>query len=700
METYTQHITRTRIAIPRKRADLISRQRLLDALDELLDKKIIIIAAPAGYGKTSLLIDLADDLALPVCWYSLDALDQNISRFLEYFVAAVQVRFPTFKTNAINILHSSFQKEVDIDAMVTMLVNDIYDQITEHFIIMLDDYHLVVEDVQINQFLSRFVQNVEENCHIVFASRTLLSLPDLPLLVARGMVGGMGFEELAFNTNETRELFFNNHKIVLSETEAEDLCKQTEGWITGLLLTAQTSISRLQAHEKSLRATGVNINDYFELIYNAQPEHIQQFLLYTSLLEDFDFNTVNQTIAKLFPELGKQYKACADHIFKDNLFVQSVGLDGQSLRYHHLFLDYLQQKVRLEQADTYNQLQNIIAAYFQQTQQWEKAYQIYKKEGQLDKQIALLEEAGASMMLAGQLSILQLWLKDMPEEIILTKPVLSSLMGTVLSNSDNLQNSLAYLSNAFDKIDSKKQPGLMARTSIRMAVAHKSIGHYQDALRIANETLDIINDDLSFREIRAESYRIIGTCYTEMGNPIDSLKFLELAFDDYSYLQKENEIAITSFNLGTAYYMLSEYPIAKKFFLQNIGFWEKTGNHVWLATVLNNMGVLQHSCGEIEDAVMNLEKSLHYSQLTNNKRLEAIVLNGIGDIYTDLGAYEEANSLYQQSVDISKKINSKYMIIYAFNAISLVSIYQYQHIASQKYLDDAKKISSELKSEY
>ena len=700
MENFAQHITRTRIAIPRKRADLISRQRLLNALDELLDKKIIIIAAPAGYGKTSLLIDLADDLALPVCWYSLDALDQNISRFLAYFVASIQIKFPDFKTNIINVLHSSYQKEVDVDAMVTMLVNDIYDQITEHFIIMLDDYHLVVEDTQINQFLSRFLQNVEENCHIVFASRTLLALPDLPLMVARGLVGGLGFEELAFTTGETRELFFNNHHIVLSDTEAETLCKQTEGWITGLLLTAQTSITRLHAQEKNLRATGININDYFELIYNVQPEHIRQFLLYTSLLEDFDFDTVNQTVAKIFPKLGKQYKACADHIFKANLFVQSVGLDGLSLRYHHLFLDYLQQKIRLEQAETYEKLQDIIASHYRETKQWEKAYEIYRKEGLLKKQIALLEEAGVSMMYAGQASIIKHWLSNIPDEKILDNPALSSLMGTVLCNSDNIQNGLTYFANSIEKTDKEKQIGLLARTQIRMAVAYKSIGHFDKAVDIVEEALNVIKNKLSLREIRAEAYRILGTCYSEMGNPVDAQKYFELAYNDFSFLQNNDELALISFNLGTNHLILSEYIPAKKYFLQNIEYWEKTGNNVWLATVLNNMGVLQHSNGEIEDAVMNLEKSLHYSRLTNNKRLEAIVLTGIGDIYTDLEAYDEASLLYFQSIDISQKIKSKYVMIYAYNAIALVAIFQNNFEKANFNLREAKNLADELNSDY
>jgi ATP/maltotriose-dependent transcriptional regulator MalT/DNA-binding SARP family transcriptional activator len=694
------HLTQTRISIPRKRNNLVTRQRLLDALDELLEKRVILVAAPAGYGKTSLLMDFADDLAVPVCWYSLDAADQSIIRFLEYFVTAIQRQFPTFGNQTINLLHAIEQKETDIDSLVTSLANEVFDQITEHFVLVLDDYHLVEKNVPINQFLSRFLQNVEENCHIIFSSRTLISLPDLPLLVARGLVGGLSFEDLAFTPEEVRELFINNHQIVLTERESKQLCTQTEGWITGLLLTAQASISRLHAKDRALKATGVGIQDYFELIFNAQSEDIQSFLLFTSLLEDYNFNLVIQTIAKLFPGIAKKYKTHVNYLLKSNLFIQSVGDDGLSYRYHHLFLEYLQNKLRMEHWDNYQALQEIIAQYYLDDQQWEKAYQIYKKENRLADQINVLQKAGLPLMSSGRFGILQQWMDEIPEDELHQSPALCSLMGTILSMTGDIKNSLAYLSRALATLSTEKDRALMARTMVRKAAVLRLQGFFSEAAVLAQEVLEIVADDLSLRPIRAEAYKTIGGCFFELGNLPKSQFFLQLALEDFTFLKRDNDIAIVSLDLGSVSYSIGEFDKAKQYFQSDIDYWERTSNHAWLANVLNNLGVLQYLSGDIENAVTNLEKALHYARLSNYYRMEASVLNGIGDLYADLGALEEAADLYQQGLEISTRIDVKYVTVYALCNLALLSCYNNQKKPALDILSKARIIANEMKSDF
>ena len=164
-------------------------------------------------GKTSLLIDFinpgeagSNQIGMPVSWFSLDPLDRDPLRFLAHFIAALNLRFPNFGQNSRVALESITQDQFDLDGITSTIINDLYDNVTEHYAIFLDDYHLVGESKPVEAFINRFVQDVDENCHIVIASRALLTLPDMPLMVARSQVSGLSFEELAFRPEEIQKL--------------------------------------------------------------------------------------------------------------------------------------------------------------------------------------------------------------------------------------------------------------------------------------------------------------------------------------------------------------------------------------------------------------------------------------------------------------------------------------------------------------
>ena len=205
-------ITRPRIVVPRRRDELLTRSRLLDGLMHLLGNRLVIISAPAGYGKTSLLVDFVHHLEWPACWYAIDELDHDPIRFIAHFISALQLRFPQFGQSVLDMLRGSTQDRLNLDLLVAAAVNEVYDNIPEHFVLMLDDYHLVDDSRPVNQFVSRFLQAVSENCHLFVASRTLLTLPDLPLLVARAEVGGMSVDELSFKWDEIQALFLQNQR--------------------------------------------------------------------------------------------------------------------------------------------------------------------------------------------------------------------------------------------------------------------------------------------------------------------------------------------------------------------------------------------------------------------------------------------------------------------------------------------------------
>lgn len=124
-------IAQTKLITPQRRKELLSRPRLLDLMSDLLDFRLIIVAAPAGYGKTSLLIDFASQFEWPVCWYALDTLDQDFERFISYFIYSIKKQFPEFGEDSLRVLDNSPADQINTDFLISTITNDIYDHITQ-----------------------------------------------------------------------------------------------------------------------------------------------------------------------------------------------------------------------------------------------------------------------------------------------------------------------------------------------------------------------------------------------------------------------------------------------------------------------------------------------------------------------------------------------------------------------------------------
>ena len=199
-------ISRTKVVIPALRPEVLHRARLLALFDSLLEKKLIIMTAPAGYGKTSLLVDFARQSQMPACWLSLDALDQDPQRFIAYLIASLAERFPNFGKRSSSVLRSVTSFEQDSERLLSSLVNELEDRIDEHFVLVVDDYQFVDSIQPIRDLFSRFISQSGENCHVILATRRLPSLPNIAQMVARQQVSGFDLEELAFRPDEIRAL--------------------------------------------------------------------------------------------------------------------------------------------------------------------------------------------------------------------------------------------------------------------------------------------------------------------------------------------------------------------------------------------------------------------------------------------------------------------------------------------------------------
>jgi LuxR family maltose regulon positive regulatory protein len=692
-------ITRTRILVPRRRPELLSRDRLLDWMLELLDNKLIIVAAPAGYGKTSLLIDVVHHVEWPVCWYALDALDQDPIRFIAHFIAALNLRFPKFGIASNAVLQTMAQEHINLDLLLATVINDAYENISEHFVIVLDDYHLVNESKTVNQFVSRFIQDVDENCHLIIASRILISLPDMPLLVARSQVGGLSFEELAFRPEEIQELLLQNQHMTISESAARELVKQTEGWITGLLLSTQMLGQEIAERQTISRVSGVGLYEYLtQQVFNRQPPVIQDFLLRTSLLEEFDAEFCAEVIDPAL-ETHEDWNELMLTAMHNNLFILPVEDERVWLRYHHLFSEFLQNRIVRDRPEEAEKIQLRLAEVYAHRSQWEQVYRLYQRLGKLDAIANLIEEAGLFMVSGGRLNTLSNWLVALPEKVIAERPALLSIQGSVAVMRGDTRRGLALFDQAIEALSQAGITNQLALALVRRSGAHRLLGEYTEALGDAEEALWLTGQNPILGLIRAEACRAKGITLYQQGQLKEALHWLTQSEASYRSLDDGNNSAKLLLEIGIVNKASGNLEAAEQAYARALEHWEKTNNSVWQANLLNNLGVLQHLRGDYVTAASNFERAIQHAKISSYPRLEAFALTSIGDLYRDLDAPQESWEAYQQARQIAQRIKDRYLLYYLNLAEGVLARTQKQMDHAREMLNVAREMASESGSQ-
>ena len=689
-------VTRTKILLPRRPPHLLTRKRLLDIVYELLDYRLIIVAAPAGYGKTSLLVDLAHRVEMPVCWYALDPLDQDPQCFVAHLIGAIAQRFPEFGKKSSVALQNTTAPDLDVDRMVSTVVNEAYERIREHFVLVLDDYHIVGDCEIINRFISQFAQKVDENCHLVLSSRTLLSLPDLPLMVARSQVGGLAFGDLAFRTDEIQALMLQNYHLTMPESEAERLEQETEGWITGLLLSAQTMWQGMADRVRLGRVSGVGLYDYLvQQVLDQQPAPVRDFLLRTSPMEEFDATLCRAVLGR-----DQDWQHMVATLLRSNLFVLPVESGGTWLRYHHLFRDFLQARLAQEQPDEQERILRRLVAVFAERQEWEKAHQVCQRLGNVQVMADLIEQSGSPLIKNGRWRTLAGWLDALPAGVMSSRAALLSLRGDAAVMLGQTAQGLALLNQAEVSLRKVGDAPLLARTLVRRATAHRLLGEYQTSLADADAALALAERDEHLRAVEAEAIRLKGLGLRRLGRLPDAINCLKQSMAIYATLGNEENVALIQIDLGMVFRAIGECEQAESAYNDALGYWRRVDDIGHQASVLNNLGFLYYFRGNYEQAGSFLEESLALARQSGFARTEALALTSIGDLYADLDALEAAHEVYCQARLIAQRIQDRFLLLYLDLSDAALARSKADLLSARGMLESARQLAEGSDSAY
>ena len=331
----------TKFYLPPSRPNLIARQRLMERLDEGRSRKVMLISAPAGYGKTTLTSQWIKERGLPAAWISLEPDDNNIARFLLYLVTALQSVSPDHIQTSPAMLQSA--QRLPVESVLSVLINELA-TIPDDVYLCADDYHLI-ESQEIHSAVSYLIEHMPEGTHVVLICRS-----DPPLVLSRLRARGQLLElrqaDLRFTLAEATDFFNQSTGLNLTAEQVAALETRTEGWIAGLQLAAISMRGREALDEfiEVFSGSYRYIIDYLaDEIFAQQREDIRHFLQDTSILDRFTASLCNAVAGR------NDSDVLLRELEKNNLFI--IPLDDQRgwYRYHHLFHEFLLN--RLDKSD-------------------------------------------------------------------------------------------------------------------------------------------------------------------------------------------------------------------------------------------------------------------------------------------------------------------------------------------------------------
>jgi LuxR family maltose regulon positive regulatory protein len=428
----------TKLYVPHARAKGVSRPRLIEQLNEGLQRKLTLISASAGSGKSTLVSEWVTRGEQPVAWLSLDEADNEPTRFLAYVIAALQTIMPKIGERVSGLLQS--HQPPSTESILTSLLNEIA-TLPDHFILVLDDYH-VVDAKSVDQALTFLLEHLPPQMHLVIVTREDPPLP-LARLRARGQLTELRATDLRFTPSEAAEFLNQVMGLNLSAEDIDALEARTEGWIAGLQLAAIS----MQGHKdvtgfiKSFTGSHHFVLDYLvEEVLQQQSESVQTFLLRTSILDRMCGPLCDAVL--LDPSAaGQQTLEYLEHA---NLFIIPLDNERRWYRYHHLFAELLRQ--RLQQRGGVNEYHVRASKWYENNGLAFEAFRHAAAANDIERAERLIKRGGMPVHSLPVATAILDWMDSLPKAVLDARPWLwvrsatSTLMaGQVTGVEEKLQ---------------------------------------------------------------------------------------------------------------------------------------------------------------------------------------------------------------------------------------------------------------------
>lgn len=642
----------TKLFIPRPRKNLVSRPRLVERLNTGLDKKLSLIAAPAGFGKTTLLSEWIPQSPRCVTWLSLDEADNDSARFWTYFISSLQGLRPDFGKDALALLQSP--QAPPINSTLTTLINEIT-TFPDTFALVLDDYHLI-DAQQIHEALAFLIEHLPANMHLVITTRVDPALP-LARLRVRDQLTEIRVKNLRFTRVEAESFLNLEVGERFTPEEVAALEERTEGWIAGLQIAALSiqGYDDISGFIQVFSGGHRHILGYLaDEVLNQRPKGTLDFLLQTSILDRLCGPLCDAVMG------GSEGQAILENLAQANLFISPLDDEGKWYRYHHLFAEVLQ--LRLKQTDA-----GLIPILHSRAREWlennELSHEAIRHAiagGDFEHAAHLVERQLSANWLKGELKTLQGWLSAIPvsfwrihPRLWLVQAWVAMTVGDLVEADANLKAAEEALDLLDEELASKLRPEVLA-----FRASYASLVQSPHAIELVRQALEILPKD---HWIRGMLVVFLGSAYYSAGNldsALEALTHAPVSAQSTSRIQP-HRVHVLAFG-GMVYYAKGQLREALKLLYKAVEQAEPGGIPIpYVGTLLAYMSLVPvlYERNELDQAGAYLERCLEMATNFGSAEVQIYVLSLLAcicmtkhDLPTAISYYEKIDALLQEHV--------------------------------------------------
>jgi LuxR family maltose regulon positive regulatory protein len=656
---------KTKLYRPKTKTKLVYRQELSKKLDKAHDKKLVLISAPAGYGKTSLVSQWIDRNKHTYSWYTIDQSDNDPSIFLSYLIAGLQTIKQDFGARGLKLLNSP--GKTGIEAITALMINDMLSFEKEIYII-LDDFHLISSN-EIIETVRYLLNHIPENVHLFILTRSDPFLPTSRLR-SQNQLLEIRISDLSFSLNEIADFFNKKLKLGLNKRDIYSLETKTEGWIAGLQLAALSMQGISDKSEFIAKLAGSNryIMDYLmEEVLSKKPIEIQTFLLKSSFLKQLSAPLCNVVLNRNDSQL------ILEQMDRDNMFLLPLDTERKWYRYHHLFADLLKQRFLLQDKNLLDDLNKKAAKWYEENKLYDLAIEHALAVKDYKWSIEIISKVVEALWNQGKHAAILNYGDALPDAIIKSNPHFCLYYSWILIANGEVKKAAPFLASAEHEI--KKHISITGKVLGKSPFRDQDAQHYKKLYgKIAVAFAYLYSHEEHSEQMLA---------YCKIG--LDSLTEHDSLWYSWAW-----------FTYGLAHYCEGKLQESKDAFNTAFNYAQRTDNIYLMSTILGRLAENEQQLGMYKSAykrctsLLAYISELGYYEVSKMEWTYAPLYLIMG--VTELGwaefdkAYEHIKTAYE----LSKKGNDNFYQIYVSIIYSVILNYHGEREGAQiaRELDD------------